>query len=336
YEMETSFTQAKMWGKLADAITETGLQKFDQSYRMGEILRELVSQKEHDALNRLMKAGLKDMPLQQMGDLFYSVTRGDFKLDPEVGELLVEKLESKDFISASSNNLNYVYSRSSGGQTTGFLNGMAHILHQDPKIEERAIEILSKRLEGEKAHLVDRMLLAMVYSQRKDIEGVRRAVEPLISKKKKNAQEVEAIWSIASELTHGTNSPELACELLESVEPAALAEDQGSGFEYSAMALLAEAYQKAKRNSDARRILVEHMISMEVDTEQDQHNPGYGDYQYISSQAALARSFLAMGYPAEAFIAFRKAYSDESRLERASRWGSSSTRQRDSLAQEIA
>src|SRR5690606_1296881 len=111
----------------------------------------------------------------------------------------------------------------------------------DPNCEKRAIEIVSKRLEEEETHLVDRALLAMLYAYRKEADEARRVLEPLVSKEKKDAQDVEAIWSIASELTYRVEAPELACELLESVERKQLSEQRGSEFEYSALALLAEA-----------------------------------------------------------------------------------------------
>jgi hypothetical protein len=156
-----------------------------------------------------------------------------------------------------------------------------------------------------------------------------------MEKEPKTSQDGEALWCIASELTYEAKQPALACELLESIKDPTVM-DRGSQFQFSSTALLAEAYQRAKKNAEARRILVKAMESMAVDTEQNQYNPGYGDYQYIESQAELARKFLEMNYPAEAFLAFRKAFADKERIERAGRWGGSAERRRDDLAKQIA
>ncbi len=78
------------------------------------------------------------------------------------------------------------------------------------------------------------------------------------------------------------------------------------------------------------------MQSEVIDERQSQYNPGYGEYQYVSSLCNLADRFLKLGYPAEAFVAYRKAFGDESLLVNVGRWGGNLERQRDTLSKQIS
>ena len=72
-----------------------------------------------------------------------------------------------------------------------------------------------------------------------------------------------------------------------------------------------------------------------MDEERSRNNPGYGEYNYINSMANLSRRFLAMGYPAEAYIAFTKAYGDEEKVASAKQWGGNFGRSKDRLLEDI-
>jgi hypothetical protein len=103
------------------------------------------------------------------------------------------------------------------------------------------------------------------------------------------------------------------------------------------MSLLAFAYEEAYRLADAHRILIEELKSISPQDDRYANNPGYAEYRYLASLVGLAERFLKMGYPAEAFIAHRKAFADESIIQRASQWGGSHyAQQKETLAKQIA
>ena len=336
YEMRSSFNEAKAWNRLADAIVDEGVRKFAQSYRLSSLCSELAQQKDDAAINRILLAALTELQWNELTQIMYSFARSTFKPSDEIIQLLGEKLTSEDASLANFSRNAYVWSRSSNGETTGFVNGIAGIVTSDQALKQRVAENMSTRLEKDEKLLFPRVLLALVQAASKDFRGMRSTVAPLIAKKEKTYDDAQAIWCLASMLTHNAKQPAIACELLESVTNDELWQSSGSDFQFTSTALLAYSYERAKRFTDARRILLEKLKTQEVDQRQNQYNPGYGEYQYINSLSGLARRFLQMGYPAEAFIAFRKAYADESMLTKAKRWGGDMARQRDSLSKEIS
>jgi hypothetical protein len=56
----------------------------------------------------------------------------------------------------------------------------------------------------------------------------------------------------------------------------------------------------------------------------------------MDSLADLSERLLKMGYPVEAFIAWRKAFADSSMIDKASRWGGNISKRRDTLRKQIA
>ena len=208
-----------------------------------------------------------------------------------------------------------IRSRGSNGQATGFVNGIAGIVKNDEGLTKRVSAAMSAQLEKNEKQLFPRVLLGHIQASVNDIDGVRKTVKPLCEKEEKTPEDAQALWSLASALTHDHKQPALACELLESVTDRKLWEQNSSGFQYSAPALLAYSLQKAGRLVEARSMLIETMRDEKVDEQRSRNNPGYGEYQYINSLSGLAERFLDMGYPAEAFIAYRKAYGDDELLE---------------------
>ncbi|MEM9659377.1 MAG: hypothetical protein AAF961_13550, partial [Planctomycetota bacterium] len=337
YEMRDSFGEAKAWGKLADAIVEAGIRKFGQTYRLSEISSELTRAKETDALNRLLKAGLDSLGWPELCRAFYSFSSTDFTPDEELKSALRKRLIDESSALDGVNHNTYVSSRSSNGQTYGFVNGIAMICASDEALRGEVAEAMEDRLEKSDRALFPRVLLALVHAAANDFDSVQQTMTPVMDKEKKTLEDAMALWCVASRLTHHAKQPDVACELLESIDDRSVWDNYGSSdFRFSAEALLSYSYEQAGRNADARRILVKVMETAKIDERQSQYNPGYGEYQYMDSLGTLAERFLQMGYPVEAFIAYRKAYADESMMEKAKRWGGDPTRRKDRIEQQIS
>ena len=335
YNMRPSFDASHTWGKLVDEILEAGIVNFRQSYRFSEIIRELVEDNEVDAINRLLIAGVKELPIQRLPELLDSISNRNFQMSQDLAVAVTEKLESGDWWTGGPSSVRYVYSHSSNGEATGFVNGLAQIVSMDEALEKRTIESMRSQLEKDESALLPQVLLSMILAKDKQYDEVKQILQPLLDKEKKSSEEVQAIWCLASDLVHSSGNPSLACDLLESLDEQELNQERSSGFEYTMRSLLSYAYGKAGRNDDSRRILIDELGNTKIDTQISFSNPGYGDYQYINTQVSLARRFLALDCPAEAFLAYRNAFSDNKRLEAASRYSGSMDRQRDSLSQAI-
>lgn len=335
HNMRTSFEATKGWSRLSDAIVLEGIKNFSQSYRLNDICSELSRQKDHAAVNRFLFAALSELEWSELSQVLYSFASVDFKPDEKLVKLLGEKLTAQDASFNTFQQNAFVWSRSSNGHTSGSANGIAKIVAGDDKLREEVIAAMSKHLETANDELFPRVLLCLVRAEKGEFDEVKKSIQPLVAKQDKTQTDAYAIWCVASMLTHDARQPGIACDLLESVK-SDLLQDNGSGFQYTITALLAYSYEKAGRNADAHRILVQELKTASVDERQSQYNPGYGEYQYIQSLSELAERFLKMGYPAEAFIAYRKAFADESKMEASKRWGGNLDHVKETLGQQIA
>jgi hypothetical protein len=337
HEMRDTLSTAKAWGQMADRITEAGIKRFMQSYRLGELCNELGQKKEFDALNRLLYAAISELSWNELTQMMYSLGRLQFKPEPKLVALVAEKLTDPkaNFDQFASNA--FVWSRRQNGHTSGTINGIAAIVASDQELVEKVSAAMRARLEKSPDEIFPRALLCMLLAQQEKFDEMEVGLQPLLEKKNKQHQDVQAVWSLASMLAHEEKQPQRAAKILEAVDANLLRKSDGSDFQYSAMSLLAFAYEEANRLADAHRILIEELKSISPQDDRYANNPGYAEYRYLASLVGLAERFLKMGYPAEAFIAHRKAFADESIIQRASQWGGSHyAQQKETLAKQIA
>lgn len=337
YDMRDTFTSAKAWGQLADKITESGIKKFTQSYRLSELCNELGQQNESDALNRLLYAAISELSWNELTQMMYSLGSLKFKPEPKLVALVAEKLtDPKANFDQFSNNA-FVWSRSQDGRTSGTINGITSIVMSDPQLVQKVSAAMQARVEKSKDELFPRALLCMLLGKQEKFDEMETMLQPILEKKNKQHQDAQAVWSLASMLAHEAKQPERAAKILEATGAEVFKINESSDFQYTAMSLLAYSYEQANRPSDAHRILIEELKKISPQDDRYVNNPGYAEYRYLSSLTGLAERFLKMGYPAEAFIAHRKAFADESIVQRASQWGGSHyAQQKDTLAKQIA
>ncbi len=337
YEMRDTFTNAKAWGQLADKISESGIKKFTQSYRLSELCNELGQQKEPEALNRLLYAAMSELSWNELTQMMYSLGSLKFKPEAKLVALVAEKLtDPKANFDQFVNNA-FVWSRSQDGQTSGTINGITSIVMSDPELVQKVSTAMQARLEKSKDDLFPRALLCMLLVRQEKFDEMEVLLQPILDKKEKQHQDAQAVWSLASMLAHESKQPERAAKILEATGAEVFKINESSDFQYTAMSLLAFSYEKANRPSDAHRILIEELKKISPVDERYANNPGYAEYRYLSSLVGLSERFLKMGYPAEAFIAHRKAFADESIQQRAMQWGGNNyAQQKDTLAKQIA
>ncbi len=337
YEMQSTFKEAKAWDRLSDALIGTGIKKLGRSYQFSQICSELERAKEFGALNRLLFAMLSELNWSELHFSGFSSGRSEYKPDKNVLAIVREKLTPPDAEIESFSNQNFfMMSRSSNGKTYGFINLLAEIIAADPELLDQVISAMQARMEKNQEELFPRVLLCFVMIRANLFENLDQAVQPLLDKKTKSPPEQTAIWGLASTLMHEQQKPLEACKLLEAVDLEALEANTNSEFEYTATALLAYCYERAKRPVDAHRILSQQLRTLTIDERQSQSNPGYGEYRYINSLCSLSDRLLKMNYIAEAFIAYHKAFADKELLNRATRWGGNLENRKDELEKKIA
>jgi len=93
-------------------------------------------------------------------------------------------------------------------------------------------------------------------------------------------------------------------------------------YEYSVHARLTEAYIAAGQKEKARHALLEGYEQTD-NSQQNQYNPGYGDYTDLQSYQAIAQKLVQVDSRLDAIRIYSAALAEPERFERAKRWGGS-------------
>ncbi|MFO7908069.1 MAG: tetratricopeptide repeat protein [Pirellulaceae bacterium] len=349
HQMRDAFTKSKAWPKLVDAMIESGIEKFAQNYRLGEISRALIEAEQYEAINDLLRSAVQLGNLNAVGNILGSSNlgnilgssnlSGDFEVADDIAELVAEQLKQA---SNATNNVSYLRSTSSDGTISGIPAYLVNVIRRNPQTAKSVREELKEQLEADANQLFPRVvlctLLANVSGDQQDVayEELEKLIEPLLDGTVTDPQLGQALWALASELVGEERSPELAVEILEHVVNSELDGNLGSSdFRVNPKNLLVTAYERLDERDKARELLVNAMESMEVDQTQNQHNPGYGEYRFMDSMAGVARQLLAMQRPIEARIAYEKSYGNPELVSASSRWGGNIESQAKSLLDSI-
>ena len=337
YEFDGVFNQdgGKGYDRFVDGLIEIGLRKFGHSYQLSNIASQLFYQKRFDVLNRLLATGLKELSSSQASQLMNSLGSRDFEPSEEVVQLLEDKLCGKVFDVGNEGNA-YVWSRGSNGQTHAYGTAIARIVSNDDALKQRVTAALRRQLDESPEARFQRVLLALIHLFDEDYDELDKLAGPLLEKEDKDANDVNAIWCLSSALVHEQKRYEQAIDYLATITDRGAVSQGRSEFEFTLDSLEVFAYEKAGRHKTARQMLLTQMKTMEVDEQQAVHNPGYGEYRYIHSMASLASRFLDMGYAAEGFLAYRKAFGNEAMTDKAKRWGGNLKREEKRLQDQLA
>ncbi|MEM7474737.1 MAG: tetratricopeptide repeat protein [Planctomycetota bacterium] len=334
YNMRTAFKNGKGWPKFVKMMREVGIEKFQRSsYRFGEIVRELTREKQYDEARELFKLLLDGDMNAIRSAMLYIGRDSNFKPDAEIIEKLVKQLKQQ----RPTTGVQYVYSRSNNGTASGLINYMTRMVSGDKERSAELVEHLAAALKERPDSLFESSVLAMLYIQANEKDKAESLVSKMLKAEAKDPMWAQAMWAIASEFAQEKKSFETVSKIMEEV---VASEDQSiksyeSRFENAPSSLLVYAFEQTGQKERARKLLVKAMEDLKVDKQQDQYNPGYGEYQYISSMDSLARRLLNSGAVAEAYVAYSKAYADEAMLKRTENWSGSSNRRKDQLQKSI-
>ena len=319
YDMRDALRAGDNLPKLAELMIEIGVEKFGSRSRIDDVCYELVRANQFSHANKLLEAVVASGDWYSMGRTFVRVARGrDFKLSPEVSRLVADKL-CEDAVSAT--NVRYLSAVSPDGKISGLPDQLIDLVSQDEAQSKRVADALLKQINENEHALFPRVCLCLLRLERQDVEGAQQLLKPLLDNAKSDRNAAQALWSIASRFVD--ESPESTIEILtafDSLDPMAFGYG-GMGSDLGPRSLLIKAYENAGDKAQAKRMLLQTLQTMKIDTSQDQYNPGYGAYQYISSMDRVARRLIDADAPAEAFIAYRKAYGDAELLKQAEPYG---------------
>lgn len=331
YEMRRAVQAAKC----EDAMFER-LLEFDpatlSSYRLGEFVSMGDRKDFSEAKRKFIGHALKSPYGRQN---FYSILRNvpdsERKNIPGIRETVVEAICSDDAFSPTST-LWQVRSRSSGGTAIGPLDDIIVLVVSDEAVANKFGEAAEKAKKTETSKPTAEFLLALMdlkKSEQKDkaAERLRNAIPKREEGEVRGAQAISGglVWQagqVIEKIGGIADRPAMLVEMYEyaSDDPNITPND----FQYSVSARLLDVYAANGQSGLARQFALDGYASIN-NSEQNQYNPGYGDYQDLRQFKSIAEKLVSMGCPIDALVIYRRALSDPVRFERAKRYGSGTT-----------
>lgn len=337
YTFREPFRRQKAFPKLVDLIEQEGMAKFGRSnYRIGELANELVRADQFESVKKLQRLVLKGADDYTISYLLEQMPNNkELTDDPELARMVADTIIGSQVRA----NVNFVRSRSSNGVGTGIANHLVRFLTPHAEIKMEVEKQLKENLEDNEEDLFSRTVLCLIFAEEADYEKLEEFVEPLYEELEEgttpNYSKGEARWAIASQIARKEKAPELCIKILCCDGEFTSELYQVKDYQYGPPALYMYALTNAGDKERAREVMVGALDEIEIDETQNQYNPGYGEYQYVSAMDQLARKLLSNDAPAEAFIAYQKAYGDPDMLAKSKRWGGDMTSRGKALIKSI-
>ncbi|GAB5406393.1 MAG: hypothetical protein Aurels2KO_46240 [Aureliella sp.] len=338
--MRNAFRSEKAWDKLFNSIEKIGISKLQGSYRMQSLAYDMLREKDYDSCNRLLLlyvrdenwAGLANAMRNVVSMMQSSQYRG-FELSPEIATSFADAIcEDPANLDALANTM--IYSYGVDGKPSGMLTTIGALIGMNSEQGKRVRAALEEGLADDEDQAPQRVMLCSIYAEEGDFEKLKETFKPLKDASSRPA--MQGKWLIAAQLVDKERNPQFAIEILEAIDTTNMAQFgvSGLGFESSPANLLCSAYENAGQKEKAKSLMVGAIQNTKIDTQQNQYNPGYGEYQYSRTMASLATRLLAADAPAEAYMAFQKAYADDI-VKAAGRYGGNMQSARTQLEQKI-
>ncbi len=315
--MRTAFRNAKAWKKLVDTLEKVGIDKFGNSYRVRQLAYEMLREKDYDSCNRLLLLYVKDEDWSGLADAMRNVISmmnssqyRDFEISPQIASSLADGI-CKDPANLDGLANNMIYSYSSSGKPSGMLTTIGTLIGMNSEQGKRVRAALEDGLADDEEQVPQRIMLCSIYAEEGDYEKVKETFAPLVESTSRSA--LQGKWLVAAQLSDKERNPKMAIEILETIDTNDMSQFGVSGlsFESTPANLLVAAYENTGDKAKAKQLLVKAVENAEIDTQQNQYNPGYGEYQYNRTMYSLANRLLAADAPAEAFLAFQKGFAPD-------------------------
>ena len=339
YTLRQAFQAAKAYPKLVDLIEQEGMARFGRNnYRMGELASELARAKQFDSVKKLQKLVLKGGDSYTITYLLENLPNNtELNDDEELAQLVADTIMGTK---VDRNNVNFVRSRRSGGVGTGMANYLVRFLAPHEKVKSEVETKMLENAEKDEDDIFSRVILCLLYAEAEKYDQVEELAKVLYEDANEDGASInlmkgEARWAIASQIVDKGKSPELCLRILGcggEFDPKLYSEKD---YVYGPAALYITALENTGDKKRARKVLLEALDKIEIDETQNQYNPGYGEYQYINAMDRLANKLLSSDSPAEAYLAYQKAYGDPDLLAKSQRWSSGSSSRAERLLASI-
>ncbi|MEL6104563.1 MAG: tetratricopeptide repeat protein [Planctomycetota bacterium] len=301
------------------------------SYRLSELVRmgsrTNFSKTKRQYIGKVLRSAAGQSEIYNIGRY---IDQNERKKIPEYRETLLDAACLPDAF-ASSSNLWQVRSRGSGGVANGPLADIITMLSGDPKAETSFRQAAEQSLQVESQTPGAEFLIALLNIKTgkaipDELQKMRRLVA-MGADRSDNTAVVSSglLWQAGQILEEISDvPPEFLVDLYtEAKRSGTSVTSSTTASRTSVDNRLIKALVAANRPTEARQMLMK-MYRETDNSERNQSNPGYGDYQDLQAYQWIGQQMLEMGGPIEAFTIFQTALADPDRFERAKRWGGSS------------
>lgn len=348
YELQNAVRRAKCWDKMYTGLLKVPANRIPE-YRIDELIQGDYNNRTDEYSDAKIKFVIHVLEGTSVGRSLYQILENIPEKQkakfPQIRTAIIRTVTSDSAFEPNSSTWS-IYSYSGDGTASGGVKPVIEFLATDEearaKFEEAAKKQVSETDSG-KAQMA-RFLQALVQlksgeeaqivSASKDISDLMAEMEESEARKKNaadrstwNGRFSEAFtWQAGTLMESVSGIPDKNQLLITVYENARTGEINVNGGDprYSVLHPLIKAYQKANQSEKAVRSLMKAYRSLD-NSEQNQYNPGYGDYQDLQSWKWIADQLQNSGAPFEALAIYRRALAAPEKFEKSKRWSGGQT-----------
>lgn len=270
---------------------------------------------------------LKECSVEDLDDIMRAVVRNENFIKSEPVADAVRRIFTSDQTFDPQDPVWQRGSYGSDGRFYGIIEPCMEVIAKNEKLRDEMQETLRKRIETDKAKdtelgspITEMMLVATQIGNTPE-ENFRPTLNRLL-KLDNTKVPYQAWWQIGQLLEKNEDLASLTVEVYEKGVQVAEGNSQMREYQYSMNPRLADAYVAAGMKKKAREKLLEAYANTDNSAD-NQHNPGYGDYQDMRSFLEIAKKLVASGCRLEAIPIYADGLSKPERFVSAKRWGGS-------------
>ncbi|MFK8112804.1 MAG: tetratricopeptide repeat protein [Rubripirellula sp.] len=333
YDMTRAAQQAKAEDEMFERLLEFKPESIP-GFRIDELVRVGGSRDFSEAKLKFVSHALKNSYARtNFYSIIDSIPDEQAAKVPEIREVMVESVCSPVAFTPASPTWQ-VRSRSSGGFANGPLASLVDLISTDEEVAKKFLQAAKDATEEESSKPTADFLVALVkikngVEKEQSVETLRSLIPKQLNEETSTTIISGGLLWQAGQVLEKTDGIKDRPAMLIAIYESALLDSNVSrnDFRYSASARLVDALIKNERTSEARQYILEAYKAIDH-SDQNQYNPGYGDYQELSEYRSLAEKLVSMGSPIDALAIYRRALAQPEKFENAKRWSSSTSLQR--------
>ena len=322
YEFEQAVTSAKASDKAYQALAKVDLTQLPSHY-LGQMVRlyRRESPNPTEAALAFLDHVLETAPIDALGSVLLTVGYDEQLMGSESVAKSVKRILSNDAIFRTGSRFWPGNSFGSGGNLMGPLEPCLRAIRANDGLAEFARQRLSELADDQEAQGLANVLLFAVEHDSLEADEAEQRLRKLIEADEPHVS-YQMWWQLGQVLEKKTGFEPLAVIALEHAK----ANDDGSiglsDYRYTIDAKLTDVYVAAGQKEKARQALLRGYEATD-NSEQNQYNPGYGDYQDLESYQAIAEKLVQVDARLDAIRIYSDALAEPERFASAKRWSSS-------------